>query len=615
MAMVGKIGGLAVSGLALMVGSMALAQTNPETAVPETSTTSPVVAASESDEALSLGTPVALALQDALEAPGRLIISDVAVESGTLLPIYRDGDFEPVWLALPDADIRIDGILDLFEAADLEGLEPRDYFTAELNGLRADDAVEAQAAFDMLLTHAVVLYGSDIDRGRLVPSSLSEDFDFDRRPIDVEALIAATAAAPDAGDYLLTLAPGHPDYAGLRDALVIARQQVEEGGWPQVPDTATLRPGERSPVVPDLRARLAATGFYIEGEAAASAEILTSNPLLTPASGDAETVITVPDEEAAGVTDSLADETMFDEALVLAVERFQEANGLAVDGAVGPRTLAAMNVSAEERVNQIVATMERWRWLPDDLGDGYIMVNLPDYRLQIFDDGILVRSMDVIVGRRDRQTPLFSSALTYLEFNPTWTVPTSIAYNDYLPRLIEDPTYLRSHNIRVYNGWHNGASEILSEHVDWERVGSGIRHYMLRQAPGPGNSLGRVKFMMANNFSVYLHDTPSRSLFNRAHRSYSSGCVRVQDPMWLADYLLDDLDNWSVGRRESILATGRTARVNMPAPMPLHLVYHTAWLDADGSPVYREDIYGIDRLVTGALRNLRPERIELALAG
>lgn len=326
----------------------------------------------------------------------------------------------------------------------------------------------------------------------------------------------------------------------------------------------------------------------------------------------------VEDDVAQTVDDQIADEatgsdTLFDDALAAAVEAFQEHHGLAVDGVVGPRTLAAMNVDAETRIGQVIATMERWRWLPDDLGATHIVVNLPDFHLELVEDGLVTRRMKVIIGQDERQTPLFSSALTWLEFNPTWTMPTSIAYRDYLPKLLDDPAVLDQNNIRLYSSWSQDAPQLSAQDIDWQEVGSGIRGYMLRQDPGPGNALGKVKFMMANSFSVYLHDTPSRYLFARAHRSYSSGCVRVEDPIWLADYLLQDHSLWP-SRRERVLNGWTTTRFNLPEPMPLHMVYHTAWLDDLDRVVYREDVYGLDTLVLEAIAGRSAIGTQLALA-
>ncbi|NBB82902.1 MAG: L,D-transpeptidase family protein, partial [Alphaproteobacteria bacterium] len=213
-----------------------------------------------------------------------------------------------------------------------------------------------------------------------------------------------------------------------------------------------------------------------------------------------------------------------------------------------------------------------------------------------------------------RPTPLFSSALTWLEWNPTWTVPTSIAEKDYLPHLIEDPTYLSNKNMYVYAGWQPNAPVVDTQAVDWEEVGRGIRSFMLRQEPGPGNALGKVKFMMSNNFSVYLHDTPERYLFARTHRAYSSGCVRVQDPMWLADYLLAADPTWTGHESEPVMNHWRTTRMNMPSGMPLHVAYVTARLGEDGRPMFFEDIYGLDAAMADALAAHRPERTQIALA-
>ena len=412
------------------------------------------------------------------------------------------------------------------------------------------------------------------------------------QPFDAPMAVLSVAHAVDQHAALARLAPPHQAYRDLRVALERARAVAAAGGWPSVPAGETLRPGDVDDRVPALRARLAATGEY--RVPAQETGAVADDPLIAGVDGTDVPVI------AGFARADVPEPNVFDDDLVAAVEAFQEQHGLAVDGVVGPRTLAAMNVDAETRVGQVIATMERWRWLPDDLGATHIVVNLPDYHLELVEDDVVTRRMKAIIGLDDRQTPLFSSALTWLEFNPTWTMPTSIAYRDYLPKLLEDPAVLDANNIRLYSSWSQGASQISTQEIDWQEVGTGIRGFMLRQDPGPGNALGKVKFMMANSFSVYLHDTPSRYLFDRARRSYSSGCVRVEDPIWLADYLLQDHDLWS-GRRDRVLNGWTTTRFNLPEPVPLHLVYHTAWIDASDRVVYREDVYGLDAMVLDAM--------------
>ncbi|MEQ9813548.1 MAG: L,D-transpeptidase family protein [Azospirillaceae bacterium] len=508
-----------------------------------------------------------------------VIVPDVRLDVDMLRELYAARDFAPLWAAQDDFEADVDALLAVLENADDEGLRPFDYFSHELAGLMQDRTLSGRVATDLLLSQAVSRFASDVHRGRFEPRQLSRDFDFDRRPMALPDVVLEVARAGDPGQRLLDYAPDHAGYVEARDILAELRGVAEDGGWPTVTNHGTVRPGESSPMIPELRERLRATGELVDAE-------------LTPD----------------------ADPLVYDDTLVAAVELYQENRGLAVDGVIGPQTYASLNVTVEERIDQVIATMERWRWMPADLGDRYLMVNIPDYELELFDGGNLVRRMDVIVGRADRQTPLFSSALTYLEFNPTWTVPTSIAVNDFLPRLLEDPTYLQQQNIRLYSDWSPGRVEVPSQFVDWHSVGNGIRSFMLRQDPGPGNSLGRVKFMMANNFSVYLHDTPARSLFYRATRSFSSGCVRLEDPMWLADFLLADTANWSAARREGILASGQTTRVNLVTPMPLHMAYITAWRDDTGVMQLREDVYGLDRMIAGVIADIRPERVEIALA-
>lgn len=533
---------------------------------------SPVFAAPE-DRSLP-ATPLATEIAERLAGPDDVVVAERTLDGGSLRTLYKSRNYSPMWLA--DGALTADArsLVDLFGRAREEGLEPHDYYVAELAGPLASTS-EAEA--ELLLSAAVMRFATDIQAGRFDPGRLGEDVDYERKDVPGPAFALIAAASPEPARYLTGLAPDSPAYDDLRGILAEYRALAAAGGWPAVPDGPTLEPGDIDGAQTiALRRRLTVTGEYVSA--------LVGPP--APA---------------------------YDPALVEAVRGFQSRHGLETDGVVGPRTRRALNVTAEQRIDQIVATMERWRWLPDDLGDRFIMVNLPGYQLRIVDEGRLVRDMDVIVGLADRQTPLFSSRLTWLEFNPTWTMPTSIAIKDYLPKLLDDPTYLGSHGFRMFAGWHNDAAEIEAAYLDWEAIGEGIKYFRIRQEPGPSNALGKVKFMMANSFSVYLHDTPSRGLFSRSRRAFSSGCVRVQDPIWLAEYLLSDTARWTDSFRADVMGGWETTRINLDNPMPVHLAYWTAFRGDDGQINFREDIYGLDAATRTVLAEVRPNSAQIAL--
>lgn len=532
----------------------------------------PVLAAPE--ERSLPATPLAAEIAERLAGPDDIVVADRTLDGESLRTLYESRNYSPLWLT--DGALAADArsLVDLFARAGEEGLQPHDYYVAELAGPLA---TTSPAETELLMSAAVMRFATDIQAGRFDPGRLGEDVDYERKDVPGPAFALIAAATPQPAHYLTSLAPDSPAYDDLRGILAEYRALAAAGGWPVVPDGPTLEPGDIDGAQTiALRRRLAVTGDY--------ATTLVGPP--TPA---------------------------YDPALVEAVRRFQSRHGLETDGVIGPRTRRALNVTAEQRVDQIVASMERWRWLPDDLGDRFIMVNLPGYRLRIVDEGRLVRDMDVIVGLADRQTPLFSSALTWLEFNPTWTMPTSIAIKDYLPKLLDDPSYLRTHGFRMFAGWQGDAAEIEAEYLDWEAIGEGIKYFRIRQEPGPSNALGKVKFMMANSFSVYLHDTPSRGLFSRSRRAFSSGCVRVQDPIWLADYLLADTARWTSDFREEVMEGWETTRVNLDNPMPVHLAYWTAFRGDDGRINFREDIYGLDAAMQTVLAEVRPNSAQIAL--
>jgi murein L,D-transpeptidase YcbB/YkuD len=294
----------------------------------------------------------------------------------------------------------------------------------------------------------------------------------------------------------------------------------------------------------------------------------------------------------------------FDLALQQAVERFQRRHGLEADGLVGRSTRAALNVSPEERINQIILNMERWRWMPRDLGPTHVLVNMAGFELDLVVDRRPALSMRVVVGTPYQSTPVFSEEMTYLEFNPYWNIPHSIASKEILPQVRRDPGYLTDRGIRVFSGSNGGALDPWS--IDWWSITPSTFPFRLRQDPGRNNPLGRVKFMLPNRFSVYLHDTSSPALFRRTVRTFSHGCIRVEKPAELAAYVLRHNEGWDLERVRSVMKSGARRIVTLKQPVPVHLTYATAWAADDGTVQFRNDVYGRDSLLFKALFDKAP---------
>ncbi|WP_448192058.1 L,D-transpeptidase family protein [Azospirillum sp. sgz301742] len=537
-------------------------------------------AAQESTESAGFDAAIAKRLaQDSRIVAGR------PVDLTPIRRLYAQRGFQPVWLdeaGAPKASVG--GVLAVLRAADAEGLTVADYhpdaIAAALDPGAPAGAPEDRAALDLLLTDAVMKYGTHLHGGRMAPKAISPDFaEVKPKALDTADLVQRVGESAEPRTVLAALAPVRAEYAALKEALTRYRALEAAGGWPAVPalQVTKLEPGRRDPVVKALRKRLAVTGEF-----------------------DA----TLP-EPKAGQAD------VYDPALRAAVERFQARHGLTVDGVIGASTVAALNVTAGARVGQILASLERLRWMPDDFGPRHVVVNVPDYTLKAVDHGAVVQEMRVIVGTKVRRTPVFSSVIGSIILNPTWTMPVKLAREDYLPKVLKDPGYLESHNISVFAGWSPNAERLDSRQIDWQRMGSNIAKLRLRQDPGPQNALGQVKFNIPNGYDVYLHDTPNREKFDKNARSFSSGCVRVGKPLELADFVLAGNPEWPVERRQQQLATGETKTVVLKQPVAVHLLYQTAWVDASGVVQFREDIYGRDTemLEAFARRSGGPQRI------
>jgi murein L,D-transpeptidase YcbB/YkuD len=486
---------------------------------------------------------------------------------------YQRRGFAPAWSGEAGLDSESTGeLLSVIQESTYDGLRPGDYHLDDLQR-RLEAAQSRQnpneiAELDLLLTDAFLNLASDLRFGRVNPRTVHGDCEAARPETaepDLPGLLDSSLAARRVGATLESLAPQTEAYKTLRQAVAFYRGIVARGGWPTVPEGPTLHPGDRNPRVEALRARLEATAFF---------------------------------DPAAGGRD------LFDPPLEAAVRAFQDRNGLEPDGAVGKGTLAVLNVPAADRLRQIEINLERWRWLPRDLGEQYIMVNTAGFLLDVVEDGRSALQMRVVVGKPYTKTPTFSGVMTYLVLAPYWNVPQSIVTKEIVPRMRRDPGYLAREGMEVLLS--RGGSPVSPASIDWQSItGSGL---VIRQKPGPKNALGRVKLMFPNSFDVYLHDTPSRSLFQRAERSFSHGCIRMEKPLDLAAYVLRDDPAWTLEAIETTVKAGKERVVTLPHPLPVHLAYWTVWVDDAGVVQFRKDLYGRDKMLLEML-TVEPEPV------
>jgi murein L,D-transpeptidase YcbB/YkuD len=491
------------------------------------------------------------------------LIDGTRLDLPALWRFYGDRELSPAWLDGGTVSARAESLQAVLRAADSEGLNPQDYNLSAIQTRLASNTPAARAELDLLLTDALMNYARHVSSGRILPEKVNPQFAVPAKKPDVAAVASAALNSADIRAYLADLAPKHPEYAALRNALRTQRATPLKVKWPVIPDGPALRPGMSDPSVQQLRERLAATG-ELSGKA--------------------------------------ADANYYDHAVESAVRKFQARQGLDADGVVGATTRALLNVSPQDRLEQIVVNMERLRWLPAELGPKYVLVNVASFRLKAVENGDPVLDMPVVVGTTDRRTPVLSTVLTQVIFNPTWTVPPTIAKHDMLQKLRRDPYAFAAANIAIYDSWAADAYRIDPTRVNWNAVSeAAMLRFRIRQDAGSQNPLGRVKFLMPNKLDIYLHDTPQQSKFGRSVRTFSSGCIRVADPMALSDFLLRDLPSYSAERRNQLIDSGRTKAISVPRPVPVHVVYNTAWLNPQGSLVYGADIYGRDAELGRAL--------------
>jgi L,D-transpeptidase YcbB len=486
----------------------------------------------------------------------------------TLSRFYEFRDFQPAWIVHGGPTNHVNTFLTALSTADQHGLWPEIYHVRTINemleALKAieqispDPDIHILADLDLLLTDAFITYGSHLLAGQVNPETFDPEWIANRRGADMAAILQDALNTGNIYESLSSLWPKHEGYFRLYEMFNQYRLLLNNGvEWPIVAAGPKMQLGDRHKRVAMLRARLA-------NEPELQGEFL------------------------AGETD------LFDKNLKMAVIDFQSRHGLDMDGVVGPATLAALNTTLEEKVERIRLNLERWRWLPEDLGIRSVQVNIADFHLRVVEQEQTVLEMKIIVGKNYRKTPVFSDKISYMVLNPSWHVPQTIAVEDKLPLIRKNPGYLTQQKMRVFSSWRADAKEINPYQIDWRKVTESNFYYRLRQDPGPNNALGRIKFMFPNRFNVYLHDTPSRELFNKTSRTFSSGCIRVQNPEELALYLLNDDPRWNREKLRKTLNTMKEQSIRLPSPVPVHLLYWTVFVDEDGVVQFRNDIYGRD---------------------
>jgi murein L,D-transpeptidase YcbB/YkuD len=464
------------------------------------------------------------------------------------------------WVVASGPTERTEEALDAIHAAEAHGLDPADYHEPELRealnalqqrGEGSTERTQQLAHVDVSITCALLRLGRHVATGRRSPAAIDPRWNTRREAPDYAAALQE-ASRDRITSFLDRVQPQHPEYAALRRALESLRAQAADG-WPAVPAAAFLEVGQwNARAVVPLRQRLAVAGYLPAGAS--------------------------------------LDSPQYDADVEEAVRRFQEHHRLAVTGVLDRATLQELNVPLERRIAQVAINLERWRWLPDDLGARHFIVNVPDYHLIARENGRPMLDIRVVVGKRGNETPLFSDALETVVFSPYWNVPDTIALEETAPAALADPDFLARNNMEVVD---RRGRVVPPETIPWDDE-LALAAYRFRQRPGANNALGHVKFLFPNKHAVYLHDTPADALFKRIGRAFSHGCVRVEEPEALAEYVLRDQEEWTPETIRAAMRAGEERYVQLSQSIPVHILYLTAWVDGGGGLNFSRDVYGYD---------------------
>ncbi|MCX7565510.1 L,D-transpeptidase family protein [Sulfitobacter sp. F26169L] len=486
-------------------------------------------------------------------------VAETGSRDDDIAKFYRAQNFEGVWTG-PDEihQARRAALLDALRRAGDHGLPVARYDADALERqMRNARSARDLGMIEVEMTRMFLQYARDIQSGALVPqkvvSAIKREVSYTDRAELISGLLSARPAA-----YLRSLAPRTIEYSNLMKQKMLLQEQALRGGWGPTVNASSVEPGQSDAAVIALRNRLMVMGYLERSNA-----------------------------------------KTYDKSISAAVEAFQKAHGLEADGVAGSGTIKELNESIESRLKSVLVAMERERWLKKERGARHILVNIPDFTAKIVDDGRVTFETRSVVGanRSDRPTPEFSDMMSHMVINPSWYVPRSIVVNEYLPALRNNPNAVRHIEITDSRG-----RKVNRSTANFARYSARNFPYSMRQPPSRSNALGLVKFMFPNKYNIYLHDTPSKSLFNREVRAFSHGCVRLSDPFDFAEALLSRQEADPMGFFKAQLRTGRESRVNLETKVPIHIIYRTAFTDARGNLNFRRDIYGRDARIWDALQ-------------
>ncbi len=491
----------------------------------------------------------------------------------TVQDLYAARDNDPIWLKGDSPNGRARDLVEAVATAEQEGFRLSEY---DLGGLQsALSAIDADsgrtpaalARLEIRFTTLYLQYGHDMMAGRLDPNVVNRGWYVTTRRQAADSALLAALDDDDFSGMMDNLRPRQEQYQSLRAALKRYRATADAGGWPEV-GSGALKPGATGDRLLRLRQRLAASGD------------LDSSDVDGPAS--------------------------LDDGLQEAVNRFRARHGLATDPGVDRQTLAELNVPVEHRIRQIELNLDRLRWVPNDFGPRYVLVNIPEYELHAFDGGKERLTMKVVVGKDyENATPVFADTMSEVVFHPDWNIPRDITTQEIIPEVRESPGYLQQRGYEVVDPDHPDRV-VNPEDVDWKADTADFR-YRIRQPGGDGNALGKVKFLFPNRFAIYMHDTPTQATFKRINRAASHGCVRLEDPVAFAKYVLGPLGGWNEDRIRDAMNDTVTKVVKLEHGLPVYLLYLTAYTEG-GKVHFRPDVYGTDRAALARLGTPAPER-------